>query len=217
MHDVLTADQIEKVYRVTDGLLLNRDWVVVPLRGHVQGLELTMPDGKILIRPAYGAAFDAWYQNLRERLEALDLDRALRASQLERHYARTPAGSAPAPAPASTSPGPSRRSPRLRPRPPRRPALRKPPTRPSRVRAFSPKPKQRGQIRHSFSGILFGRKRRRTGSFGVSWRKIRLSVFGYAPSPDAIPVLGPDVRRALVCAGRRPTVRRPRPHHAGPT
>ncbi|HYE99596.1 MAG TPA: hypothetical protein VEJ18_11830 [Planctomycetota bacterium] len=95
MHDVLTADQIEKVYRITDGLLLNRDWVVVPLRGHVQGLELTMPDGKILIRPAYGAAFDAWYQNLRERLEALDLDRALRASQLERHYARTPAGSAP--------------------------------------------------------------------------------------------------------------------------
>ena len=95
MHDVLTAEQIEKVYRVTDGLLLNRDWVVVPLRGHAQGLEMAMPDGKLLIRPAYGPAFEGWYQDLRERLESLDLDRALRASQLERHYARTPAGSAP--------------------------------------------------------------------------------------------------------------------------
>ena len=96
MDDILSADQVERVYRVTDGLLLNRDWVVVPLRGSEQGLELIQPDGKLLVRPPAGPSFDLWCGGLKERLQALDLDRALRASQLERHYVRTPASAPPA-------------------------------------------------------------------------------------------------------------------------
>lgn len=96
MDDILSAEQIERVYRLTDGLLLNRDWVVIPLKGSADGLEMLMPDGKILIRPKAGPGFDAWFGGLQSRLEMLDLDRALRASQLERHYVRTPASASPA-------------------------------------------------------------------------------------------------------------------------
>jgi hypothetical protein len=95
MNDVLREEQVERVYRVTDALLLNRDWVVVPLRGSADGLEMLLPDGKILIRPAAGPGFEAWFAGLQGRLEGMDLDRALRASRLERPYLRTPAMAAP--------------------------------------------------------------------------------------------------------------------------
>ena|SRR5476649_1662358 len=95
MDTLLTEAQVAKVYDLTDGLELNRDWVVVPLVGAAQGLEMLMPDGKILIRPVGGARYDAWFAGLKTRLESLDLSRALRASQLERHYVRTPASAAP--------------------------------------------------------------------------------------------------------------------------
>lgn len=95
MDAVLTEAQVQKVYELTDALLLNRDWVVVPLIGSADGMEMLMPDGKILIRPAGGARFDAWFGGLKTRLESLDISRALRASQLERHYVRTPATAAP--------------------------------------------------------------------------------------------------------------------------
>lgn len=93
--DVLTEAQVRKVYDLTDALLLNRDWVVVPLVGSDHGLEMLMPDGKVLIRPAGGPGFESWFADLKTRLESLDLSRALRASQLERHYVRTPASAAP--------------------------------------------------------------------------------------------------------------------------
>ena len=94
-NDILSAERVERVYQVTDGLQLNRDWVVVPLLGSEQGVAMVLPDGKLLIRPPGGPAFDSWYSGLKERLEILDLDRALRASQLERHYVRTPAAAPP--------------------------------------------------------------------------------------------------------------------------
>ena len=95
MDPVLTEAQVARIYELTDSLLLNRDWVVVPLVGTVDGMEMLMPDGKILIRPAGGAKFDGWFSGLQARLGSLDLSRALRASQLERHYVRTPATAAP--------------------------------------------------------------------------------------------------------------------------
>jgi hypothetical protein len=58
-------------------------------------MEMLMPDGKILIRPPGADRFDSWFADLKTRLESLDLSRALRASQLERHYVRTPAAAAP--------------------------------------------------------------------------------------------------------------------------
>jgi hypothetical protein len=93
--NILSESQVRKVYELTGSLLLNPDWVVVPLVGTPQGMEMLMPDGKVLIRPASGDAFDAWFSGLKTRLEALDLSRALRASQIERHYVRTPATAAP--------------------------------------------------------------------------------------------------------------------------
>lgn len=93
---VLTAEQVERVYRLTDALDLNRDWVVVPLAAHPSGLEMTLPDGKILIRPPAGPAFEPWFAGLRERLGALDLTRALRAGQVERPCLRTPSDALPA-------------------------------------------------------------------------------------------------------------------------
>ena len=93
--DVLSEAQVRKVYDLTNDLLLNADWVVVPLIGSASGMEMLLPDGKILIRPAGGGGFEAWFDGLKARLELLDLSRALRASQLERHYVRTPATAAP--------------------------------------------------------------------------------------------------------------------------
>jgi hypothetical protein len=95
MDAVLTEAQVAKVYDLTDSLLLNRDWVVVPLVGSPDGMEMVMPDGKILIRPVGGTRFEGWFSGLKARLEGLDLSRALRASQLERHYVRTSAAAAP--------------------------------------------------------------------------------------------------------------------------
>ena len=92
---VLTEAQVAQVYALTDSLKLNPDWVVVPLTAHETGMEMMFPDGKILIRPAGGEAFEPWFADLRTRLESMDIARALRASQLERHYTHTPAEAPP--------------------------------------------------------------------------------------------------------------------------
>ena len=76
--ELLSAEQVERIYRVTDQLGLNRDWVVVPLNAADHGVELLHPDGKLLIRPPRGEAFESWLQGLRDRLAALDLGRAAR-------------------------------------------------------------------------------------------------------------------------------------------
>lgn len=93
--DVLTAEQVRRVYAVTDSLKLNQDWVVVPLVGSENGLEMLLPDGKLLIRPAIEGAFEGWFGGLKERLEGMDLNRPLRASQSGRYYPHTPPEAAP--------------------------------------------------------------------------------------------------------------------------
>src|SRR6185503_7297463 len=79
--EVLSAEQVERIYRVTDLLGLHRDWVVVPLTAADAGLEMLHPDGKLLIRPPKGLAFDRWLAGLRERLERLDLGRVARREE----------------------------------------------------------------------------------------------------------------------------------------
>jgi hypothetical protein len=95
MDDVLTETQVRRVYALTDDLKLHRDWVVVPLRGSEQGLEMLLPDGKLLIRPAAGSGFEGWFNGLKARLEGLDLNRPLRAGQQGRHYPHVPPTAAP--------------------------------------------------------------------------------------------------------------------------
>ncbi len=71
--ELLTADQVERVYRITDGLDLHRDWVVVPLKAAEEGLERVMVDAKVLIRAPRAIRFEPWLAGLKARLEALDL------------------------------------------------------------------------------------------------------------------------------------------------
>ncbi len=77
--ELLSAEDVERIYRVTDELGLHRDWVVVPLMCAAQGVDLLMPDGKLLLRPPAGGGFESWLAGLRERLLALDLGRVPRA------------------------------------------------------------------------------------------------------------------------------------------
>jgi hypothetical protein len=73
--DVLKKEQITQIYEVTDGLYLHRNAVIVPLMAKPDGLELIMPDGRVLIR-APVASFNSWLSGLKSRLEALPLQRA---------------------------------------------------------------------------------------------------------------------------------------------
>lgn len=77
---LITPDQIERIHRVTDTFYVDRDVVVIPLVGSDEPREMVLPDGKLLVRPPAGAAFEGWLAGLRERLEKLDLSRARRSS-----------------------------------------------------------------------------------------------------------------------------------------
>ena len=90
--ELLSAEQVEQIYRITDRLDLNRDWVVVPLNAADHEVELLQPDGKLLIRPPRGAAFDAWLGGLAERLERLDLGRAARREENDPKFPLTGPG-----------------------------------------------------------------------------------------------------------------------------
>ena len=79
--ELFRADEIERVYKVTDSLDLHRDWIVVPLNAAGEGSEVMQPDGKILIRAPGGEKFEPWLARLRGRLERLDLGRTPRRGE----------------------------------------------------------------------------------------------------------------------------------------
>jgi hypothetical protein len=76
--ELLTPDQVARIYAVTDSLYLDRNLVIIPLQAKADGLEMVMPDGKILVRGPTGPAFEGWITGLKERLQALDLGRSRR-------------------------------------------------------------------------------------------------------------------------------------------
>ena len=76
---LLTPDQIERIHRITDRFLLDRDAVIVPLTASDAGREIVLPDGKLLIRAPGGGAFESWIAGLERRLDDLDLSRTPRA------------------------------------------------------------------------------------------------------------------------------------------
>lgn len=76
--DVLTARDVERIYRVTDQLRLHRDWVIVPIGCAEEAFEIMQPDGKLLLRPPGGDLFEPWIDGLRDRLSGMDLSRAAR-------------------------------------------------------------------------------------------------------------------------------------------
>lgn len=77
---LLTSDQIRRIRETTDALQLDWDAVVVPLAASSTPFERVMVDGKLLIRPPGGAAFDPWFSGLRDRLLSLELERVPRAA-----------------------------------------------------------------------------------------------------------------------------------------
>lgn len=79
--DILSADQVERIYRITDRLDLHRDWVVVPINAAEEASELLQPDGKLLLRPPGSADFDDWLAELPERLLRLELGRTPRRGE----------------------------------------------------------------------------------------------------------------------------------------
>lgn len=76
---ILTAEQVERVYQVTDTFSLLRDFIVVPLMGDDKGIEMVLPDGKVYIKPRYGAGFEEWFKGLPERISRLPLHLTRRA------------------------------------------------------------------------------------------------------------------------------------------
>jgi hypothetical protein len=73
---MMTPEQIARIYTVTDQFALDRNLVIIPLKAHDDGLEMIMPDGKLLVRGPPGKAFDPWFAGLAERLGSMDLSRA---------------------------------------------------------------------------------------------------------------------------------------------
>ena len=90
--ELLTADQVERIYRVTDRLDLHRDWVVVPLNAASEGLEMLHPDGKLLLRPPAGEPFEPWLRGLEDRLRRLDLGRIPRREEQDPKWPLTGPG-----------------------------------------------------------------------------------------------------------------------------
>jgi len=91
--EVLSQEQIERVYKEADGLQLHRDWVVVPMDAAAHPVEIVMPDGKLLIHAPGGHGFELWIAGLRERLEALDLRRIPRPQERDPKWSLTGPGS----------------------------------------------------------------------------------------------------------------------------
>jgi|SRR5579872_4490559 len=75
---LLSTEDLERIFRVTDALLLHRDWVIVPIDAALEGHECQQPDGKIIIHAPVQGRFEDWLKNLRRRLQALDLGRVPR-------------------------------------------------------------------------------------------------------------------------------------------
>jgi len=75
---LLTDDDLHRIYGITDALQLHRDWVVIPVDARYEGQEYQQPDGKIIIHAPVRAQFEAWLKHLRSRLQLLDLGRVPR-------------------------------------------------------------------------------------------------------------------------------------------
>jgi hypothetical protein len=67
----LNAEDVERVYRCTDGLRLRRDRIVVPRGCAENGREILFPDGRILLRAPRHVDFEAWLNALPGRLAKL--------------------------------------------------------------------------------------------------------------------------------------------------
>lgn len=71
----LGSDQILKVLTLTDSLNLHRESILIPLTTAEQGGVDLLPDGRLRITCPSGGSFDEWLNELRIRLQKMDLSK----------------------------------------------------------------------------------------------------------------------------------------------
>lgn len=79
--ELLSAAEIERIFRVADEFELHRDFVVIPLNCAPEGKAVVLPDGCLLLRAPGGDRFEPWLEGLRTRLAECDLSRTPRRSE----------------------------------------------------------------------------------------------------------------------------------------
>lgn len=79
--ELLSAEEVERIHRVTDEFEIPRNFVIVPLNCAQEGKVIVLPDGNILIRAPAGYQFEPWIEELRTRLAESDLSRTPRRSE----------------------------------------------------------------------------------------------------------------------------------------
>ncbi|MBV8881115.1 MAG: hypothetical protein JO332_14210 [Planctomycetaceae bacterium] len=86
---LLTGEDLGRIYAVTDALQLHRDWLVVPVDVRPEGREYQQPDGKIILHAPVREQFEDWLKDLRRRLQLLDLGRVPRPYVNDPHLTST--------------------------------------------------------------------------------------------------------------------------------
>jgi hypothetical protein len=71
----LHPDQILKILAVTDSFNLNREGIIIPLSTAEKGIVDLLPDGRLKIVCPTGTLFDMWLDELRDRLQKMDLSK----------------------------------------------------------------------------------------------------------------------------------------------
>lgn len=71
----LGPDQILKVLTLTDSLNLHRESILIPLTTAEQGAVDLLPDGRLRITCPSVGSFDEWLNELRIRLQKMDLSK----------------------------------------------------------------------------------------------------------------------------------------------
>ncbi len=81
--ELVSAEDADRILKVTDALQLHRDWVIIPIDAVAEGREFQQPDGKLILHAPVRARFEAWLAGLRGRLEQLNLGAIPRAQEAD--------------------------------------------------------------------------------------------------------------------------------------
>jgi hypothetical protein len=76
---IISQTQIDQIWALTDHHYIDRDVVIIPLVSSENGMEMVLPDGKLLIRPPGQSGFQSWFNGLAARLASLDLRKIRKA------------------------------------------------------------------------------------------------------------------------------------------
>jgi hypothetical protein len=71
----LRPDQILKILAVTDSFNLHREAILIPLTTTEKGTVNLLSDGRLKITCPTGPSFEMWLDELRDRLQKMDLSK----------------------------------------------------------------------------------------------------------------------------------------------